>query len=144
MNLNEIVELTNLKLADEMLTYAELRPYFNMVVDEINQLMNTCYPQFPALPLLTDVYTAIPDKYIRTVITTGAAWHYYCVDEEGMATAPQYNNDYQSGLFYMLRDELSLVPEEYQADIQQGGVRAASDDAYGDRGLELSGFDITI
>lgn len=140
MKLNDIVNLTNLKLADELCTYVELLPYFNMVIDDINSLMNAEFPLLPIPPLETDEYTHIPDRYIRTVITTGAAYKYYVADEEGMATANQYAQDYNNALFLMERDYSALIPEEYQADLNQGSVRMQSDEDYGDRGLDVNGF----
>ena len=140
MKLDEIVQLTNIKLADELCSYIELKPYFDMVVDEINATMNTVFPVFPTLPLTTDEYTAFPDQYVRSVVVPGAAHKYYVADEEGSATATQYATDYQSGMFYMLRDYSHCVPEEYMADRQQGSVRAQWDEDYGDRGIELNGY----
>ena len=40
MKLEKLVQLTNLKLADELLSYVELLPYFNMVIDDINAIMD--------------------------------------------------------------------------------------------------------
>lgn len=144
MKLENLVRLTNMKLADELLSYVELLPYFNMVIDDINSVMNTNFPDFPEPPLDTDEYTAIPDRYLRMVVVTGAAYKYYVVDEEGAGTAPQYASEFNSNIFLMLRDYLALVPEEYQADKQQGSVRAKVDEDYGDRGLELHGYDFSI
>ena len=86
MKLEQLTRLTNLKLADELLSYVELLPYFNMVIDDINAVLNAQFPSFPEPPLETDEYTAIPDKYIRTVVVPGAAYKYYVVDEEGVGT----------------------------------------------------------
>lgn len=144
MKLEKLVQLTNLKLADELLSYVELLPYFNMVIDDINAIMNTTFPEFPEPPLETDEYTAIPDRYLRMVVVVGAAYKYYVIDEEGQGTAPAYANEYNTNMFIMERDYLALVPDEYQADIRQGSVRAQFDEDYGDRGLELHGFDFTV
>lgn len=144
MKLEQLTRLTNLKLADELLSYVELLPYFNMVIDDINAVLNAQFPSFPEPPLETDEYTAIPDKYIRTVVIPGAAYKYYVVDEEGVGTAPVYADEYNTNTFLMLRDYLPFIPEEYQADVHQGSVRAKVDDDYGDRGLELNGYDFTI
>lgn len=144
MLLTELVKLTNLKLADELLSYVELLPYFNSIIDDINSAMNTNFPDFPAPPLSTDEYAHIPDRYLRSVVVTGAAYKYYVVDEEGMGTASQYAADYSNALFLMQRDYLDLVPEEYQADIRQGSVRMAKDDAYGDRGIIVNGNEFII
>ena len=63
-------------------------------------------------------YTAIPDKYIRTVVIPGAAFKYYITDEEGSYAAPKYEEDYRQGLFYMERDFSFSVPQEYRVDDQ--------------------------
>ena len=47
---------------------------------------------------------------------------YYTTDEEGAAVAPKYEEEFLKGLFYMERDYLNLVPEQYQEVINQGWV----------------------
>ena len=90
MKLERLVQLTNLKLADELLSYVELLPYFNMVIDDINAIMNTTFPNFPEPPLETDEYTAIPDRYLRMKEVVEDDYKYYVIDEEGQGTAPAY------------------------------------------------------
>ena len=57
-----------------------------------------------------------PNKYIRSVVITGAAYKFYVTDEEGIITATQYQYDYLNNLFAMKRDYSASVPEEYLAD----------------------------
>ena len=63
-----------------------------------------------------------PDKYIRTVVIPGAAYKFYITDEEGISTATKYEQEYLTNLFYMERDYLPLLPEEYKASQDQGHI----------------------
>ena len=143
MKLANIVSLTNLRLADELLSYVELKPLLDMVIDDINSDANAKYPYFPEVPLTTDEYTAFADCYIRSVVTVGAAYYYYMIDEEG-GNASAYSQLYTDNRFIMLRDTLSSIPDQYQASIDQGSVRAKWDEDYGDRGVEVDGSDFII
>jgi hypothetical protein len=128
MKYNTIVELISKHLADELVGENEMLSYMDRVVDDINTRLNTVFPTFTefkeqavangSFELLDLDYTAIPDKYIRTVISPGAAHKYYITDEEGGYAAPKYEEDYNRGLFYMERDYSFSVPEQYRADSQ--------------------------
>lgn len=144
MILTTIVSRINKKLAGELLTYAELTPFLDEVIDEINTNLNAAYPVFSDLDSNATEYIAFPDKYIRSVVVPGAAWRFYVSDEEGMATAQQYQMDYKEGLFLMMRDMLYNIPEEYQADVQQGTVEFQSDIDHGIRGIEVNGNSFII
>ena len=128
MLIKDIVNLINQKLAGELLSYSELRPFMDCVIDDINSQLNACYPTFSSLEASGE-YVAFPDKYIRSVIVPGTAWYYYVVDEEGTPTAQQFSGDYSRNLFIMQRDMLYNVPEEYQADSLQGTIASPIDDA---------------
>lgn len=125
---SNVINLIRKHLGDELVTEAELYGYIDRVIDDINAQLNTCFPTFTEFSEenygisgnLLD-YTAIPDKYIRTVIVPGAAFKYYTTDEEGGLAAPKYEEDYRQGLFYMLRDYSFSVPAKYRAD-EQGFV----------------------
>lgn len=140
MKYNTIVGLISKHLADELVSESEMLSYMDRVIDDINTQLNTVFPTFtefkeqqlaytPQEDLeLTDLdYTAIPDKYIRTVVIPGAAHKYYTTDEEGGYAAPKYEEDYRQGLFYMIRDYSFSVPNQYRAD-SQGYVQTQDSD----------------
>ena len=78
-------------------------------------------------------------NYIRLVIVPGAAWHFYVNDEEGMQTATQYQTEFEKGLFLMLRDYATQVPELYQVTaVTQGSIKGNDDNyAVGDWGISV-------
>lgn len=135
MKYSDILELISKQLADEIVSQAEMLGYMDRVIDDINIRLNTCFPTFTEFKVsqldiersendenaLDLDYTAIPDKYIRTVVIPGAAFKYYTTDEEGMYAAPKYEEDYNRGLFYMERDFSFSIPQEYRMD-EQGYV----------------------
>lgn len=138
MLVTDVQKLFNNALAGDTLSINEMLPHLDAAIDGINDNMNTVFPVFSELPIGTPglEYNFFPDKYIRTVVIPGAAWHYYVMDEEGLQTAPQYQTDYEKGKFIMLRDMLYDIPEEYQAEVEQGSVIAPDDnDTLGYRGL---------
>lgn len=59
-------------------------------------------------------YTAIPDKYLRTLII-GVAYKYYIRDEEGEKVASEYWQNYQQALFEILRDYDQYVPDVFRS-----------------------------
>lgn len=127
MKITTLVQNINSQLAGELLSIAELTVFVDKAIDEINTRLNTKFPVLSdviALAKANDFtsfdYIAIPDKYIRTVVVPGTAFKYYTTDEEGAAVAPKYEEEFLKGLFYMERDYLNLVPEEYQDSSDQG------------------------
>ena len=125
MKYNTIVNLISKHLGGELVSEGEMLDYMDRVVDDINDRLNTTFPTFTEFKENnTDTaaevleYTAFPDKYIRSVVIPGAAYKYYITDEEGSYAAPKYEEAYNNGLFYMLRDYSFRVPAEYQADEQ--------------------------
>lgn len=138
MLISNIQKLFNGALAGETLSIREMLPHLDAAIDGINDKLNTCYPVFSDLDVTASdaEYNYFADKYIRTVVIPGAAWHYYVMDEEGLQTAPQYQADYENGKFIMQRDTLYNIPEEFQADPEAGSIIGMSDnDALGFRGL---------
>lgn len=138
MLITNIQKLFNSALAGETLSVKEMLPHLDAAIDGINDKLNTCYPVFSELDLTTAnaEYSYFPDKYIRTVVIPGAAWHYYVMDEEGLQTAPQYQLDYENGKFIMQRDMLYNIPEEFQADEEAGSIVGMEDNTtLGTRGL---------
>lgn len=144
MLISTLVQNINSQLAGELLSIGELTVFIDKAIDDVNTRLNTKFP------VLTDViaaaqangsssfeYNAIPDKYIRTVVVPGAVFKYYTTDEEGAAVAPKYEEEFLKGLFYMERDYLNLVPEEYQESLDQGYIRGngiLETDEYNSRG----------
>lgn len=125
MKYNDIIGLISKHLADEIVSESEMLSYMDRVIDDINARLNALFPTFteykeanPDVDNTALDYTAIPDKYIRTVVIPGAAFKYYTTDEEGGYSSPKYEEDYKQGLFYMERDYSFSIPEEYRADEQ--------------------------
>ena len=138
MLITHIQKLFNNALAGETLSIKEMTPHLDAAIDSINDKLNTRYPVFSELDLTVEnaEYNYFPDKYIRTVVIPGAAWHYYVMDEEGLQTAPQYQLDFENGKFIMQRDMLYNIPEEFQADAEAGSIIGNIDNnALGFRGL---------
>lgn len=138
MLITTIQKLFNTALAGETLTIREMLPHLDYAIDSINTKLNTCYPVFSDLDIQSAdaKYDFFEDKYIRTAVIPGAAWHYYVMDEEGLQTAPQYLKDFNDGMFVMQRDTLYSIPEEWQADPEAGSVIGNLDnDTVGFRGL---------
>lgn len=123
MRISEIVKRINEKLAGETLLYSQLEVFLDEVIDDINAKLNSKFPAFSTVyttdALKNDMgYDYFPEKYIRTVVVIGAAYKFFCTDEEGLPTAQQYSFDYNTNLFVMERDYSALVPEEYRASEQ--------------------------
>ena len=129
----------NTYLAGEQLSWKMMAIHVNWVVDQINEYLNACFPQFEDTPKDDDdnvrTYTAIPDLYIRTVIVPGAAHHFFMIDDEGATAEQDFNFLYQQGLFNMLRDYSHSIPDEYQADKDNGQVESTYEDSWGLRGI---------
>ena len=126
MRIKDIVKLTNTYLAGEQLVYTKLLPFYDAVIDEINNRLNSTYPSFSSLNIYdldadTAVYDYFPDNYIRSVVALGAAHKFYEMDEEGVVYDTSYEQDYERNLFYMTRDHIDHVPVMYQSD-STGGV----------------------
>lgn len=129
MKISTLIQNINSQLAGELLSIGELTVFVDKAIDDINTRLNTKFPvmsdvieQTKAEGATSFEYTAIPDKYIRTVVVPGAVFKYYTTDEEGAAVAPKYEEEFLKGLFYMERDYLNLIPEEYRETLDQGWV----------------------
>lgn len=137
MKITAIVRDINAKLAGEMLSFYELAVHLDSAVDEINAKLNTKFPTFTEVVEEGIIeYTAIPDKYIRTVVIPCAAFKYFITDEEGSPVAPKYEEDFFKGLFYMERDFIALIPEEFLETFEQGSIEFENQE---DRGLFFDG-----
>ena len=135
MKYNVLVGLISKHLADEIVSEGEMLSYMDRVIDDINTRLNTIFPTFTEYKednkeLTAELldYTAIPDKYLRSVVVPGAAYKYYTTDEEGSYAAPKYEEEYRAALFYMERDFSFRVPEQYRAD-EQGYVEIEGSDS---------------
>lgn len=124
MLISKLIQNINTQLDGELLGVHEVCSVIDKSIDDINARLNTCFP------VLSDLmseqqgnvieYTAIPDRYIRTVVIPGAVFKYYTNDEEGAAVAPKHEEEFLKGLFFMERDYMMHVPEQYQCDGTQG------------------------
>lgn len=135
MKYNILVGLISKHLADEIVSEGEMLSYMDRVIDDINTRLNTVFPTFTEYKednkeLTAELldYTAIPDKYLRSVVVPGAAYKYYTTDEEGSYAAPKYEEEYRTALFYMERDFSFRIPEQYRAD-EQGYVEIDGSDS---------------
>lgn len=119
IEINKIVQRINSLLAGETLTFDQLKPHLDSVIDDINSRLNSTFPSFSEFQEDeyggTYNYDFFPEKYVRSVIAVGAAFYFYTTDEEGIESAVEYGRQYAQNLFYMERDYLDQVPEEYQA-----------------------------
>lgn len=139
MLVSKIQSLINQNLAGEMLSYKQMLVHLNWALDEINAVLNSEFPEFEAN--MTE-YTAIPDRYIRMCIVPGAVHHFYVVDEEGQTGEYLFAQEFEMNKFRMLRDYSHNIPEEYQADKDNGTTESTYEDANGQRGVEGLTFDI--
>ena len=114
MLLQQLTTLVNNNLAGENLSYARMKPFLDNVIDDINEDLGAIYPAFSELDTSAEAYTAFPDKWLRSVVSFGAAWYFFLVDEEGISTAETLQQLYFTNLFKMQRDMIDSVPEQYQ------------------------------
>jgi len=141
MKILDIVAGVNELLAGERHSFAQLKRFLDRTIDDINAQLNSTFPVFSELDTSAEVYDLFPDRYIRTVVWPGAAWYYFTADEEGISTAPQYQMDYDRGLFMMTRDYFNQVPVEYQATevtplLEQG------DPTLSEGGMFINGYNL--
>ena len=121
ININTIVNYINERLAGEQLLYSQLLVFLDGTIDDINQALNSNFPAFSEFSEKDENYpdyNFFPDRYIRTVVVTGACAKFYICDEEGAAVAEQYQYEYKEKLFLMVRDYSHQVPEKYRAEHQ--------------------------
>lgn len=144
MKISTLIQNINSQLAGELLSLPELTVFIDKSIDDINTRLNTTFPVLSELIIALQQtgdtvyeYTAIPDRYIRTVVIPGAVFKYYTTDEEGAAVAPKYEEEFLKGLFYMERDYMPYVPEKYQASDTQGYVGYPFTDKSTEGGLSI-------
>jgi len=141
MLISKIVANVNTLLAGERHSYLQLIPYLDKTIDYINSNLGSTYPAFSELPDGASSYDFFPDRYIRTVVQVGAAWHYFTTDEEGITTAQQYQYEYEQNMFLMERDFIMLVPAEYKAPTIASLVME-NDLVTGERGVYVDGWNL--
>lgn len=141
MKLKDITLKVNELLAGERHSYAQIVNFLDRTIDDINSQLNSTFPAFSEIPEGKAEYDYFPDRYIRSVVCVGAAWYYFTTDEEGISTAPQYQYDYDRGLFIMLRDYFNDVPVEYQSTSLKALVMA-KDVEDGESGVTVNGWAI--
>lgn len=122
MLIRQIKDRVNTRLAGEQLTYSQLLPYLDAVVDDINARLHAKFKIFSEVSTgnLDIEYAEFPDVYIRSVVCVGAAVRWYQDDEEGIATAESLLQEYRNNLFLMERDYGPLVPDEKKAINKSG------------------------
>ncbi len=101
ININTIVNYINERLAGEQLLYSQLLVFLDGTIDDINQALNSNFPAFSEFSEKDENYpdyNFFPDRYIRTVVVTGACAKFYICDEEGAAVAEQYQYEYKDYL----------------------------------------------
>ena len=101
MLIARLIQSINTQLDGELLGVNDVCDIVDKAIDDINTRLNTRFP------VLSDIlaaqgnrateYTAIPDRYIRTVVIPGAVHKFYITDEEGAAVAPKHEEEYQKG-----------------------------------------------
>jgi hypothetical protein len=136
MKIVDIVKGVNSLLAGELLSQKELQTHLDSVIDDINRDLNATFPAFSELPATVTEYTAFPDQYLRKVVFPGVAYYFYMMDEEGAQSAPAYQDKYNMEKFFMIRDYLSRVPEQYKRPVLAQDV-FAPDVEYG---IDMSVF----
>lgn len=141
MKLSIITSRLNQLLADEHHSFSELLIHLDGAIDAINSRLSSTFPAFSEIPEGMDEYSYFPDRYIRSVVLPGAAWRYFTTDEEGISTAPQYQMEFEQGLFIMLRDYFNDVPEEYRVT-KIKAVHINSDVEAGESGVSVNGWTI--
>lgn len=114
MKIQALVNLVNNNLAGETLSYSRMKQFLDNVIDDINEDLGSIYPAFSELEPSVDVYDMFPDKWLRSVVSFGAAYYFFLVDEEGIMTAESLERIYMNNLFKMQRDLVGHVPEQYQ------------------------------
>lgn len=141
MKIADIVAGVNELLAGERHSFAQLKRHLDRTIDDINTQLASKFPAFSELDPSADTYDYFPDRFIRMVVWPGAAWYYFVADEEGNQTSPQYQYDYDRGLFVMTRDFFNQVPEEYQST-DTTPLKEEGSFADGEGGIFVHGYNL--
>lgn len=148
MLVSEIVRKVNEQLAGERLTVTKMMTHLDYAIHDINQAMNADFPtvsSYAAAKVADETfastelvnYNLMPDRYIDTVLVLGAARHFYRVDEEGAVSAPVLDAEYGKNLFFMQRDYIHAIPEEYQDCSYNGSINHSERKTTGSEVMEL-------
>lgn len=133
MKINNLCSFINKNyIASENLRNQDLIGYMDIVMDDINDRLHATFPVFSEWqeyvtkyntdnrnnpdfePLDIEVYSAIPARYLRTVVAVGAALNFFTNDEEGEQVSQKYYIQYERNMSNMIRDYMELVPNEFQ------------------------------
>ena len=144
MEIKKIIDYVNRGyIASEYLRAPDIYYYMDLVIDDINERLQSKFPVFSEWedfvnkwnayvsqgtehPVITGPdgqklflrdatkYDAFPDTYLRTVVALGVAAKFYTRDEEGEQVAIDYQNRYEMALFKMVRDYHNQVPLYFQ------------------------------
>lgn len=169
MELKKIVDNINRGyIASDYLRYPDCAYFMDMVIDDINEALNSNYPTFSEWEDFVDdwnkiiednnfpkewlrdrtIYDAFPDRYLRSVVGVGTAVKFYGRDEEGESVALDYQNRYQQALFMMTRDFHHLVPlffrNEFGGYIDFSCIREAGPRNLHPRGVVMNGDNTRI
>lgn len=133
MNISKLCTFVNNNyIISENLRNVELMGYMDIVIDDINDRLQASFPTFSEwndyvttynvahkdvpdfTPLSIDTYSAIPARYLRSVVALGAALNFFTNDEEGEQVSTKYYIQYERNMFNMIRDYQELVPIEFR------------------------------
>lgn len=133
MNIDKLCSFINKNyIISENLRNIELYGYMDIVIDDINDRLQSNFPTFSEwkdfaieynathseeedfVALDVDVYSVIPARYLRSVVAIGAALNFFTNDEEGEQISTKYYIQYEKNLFNMVRDFHNLVPVMFQ------------------------------
>ena len=152
MNIKNLIKfINNNYIISEKLRETELYGYIDIVIDDINDRLQACFPSISEWityvtqynttheeKLDPDVYSVIPPKYLRSVCALGAALNFYTNDEEGEQVASKYYIQYERNISNMVRDYIELVPAEFQVNV--GGYITTPYNAYEDYNASTEGI----
>lgn len=133
MNIEKLCAfINNNYIISENLRNLELYGYMDIVIDDINDRLQSNFPTITEwkdyvteyntthsnepdyVPLDISVYSVIPARYLRSVVAIGAALNFFTNDEEGEQIATKYYIQYERNIFNMIRDFHELVPLEFR------------------------------
>lgn len=157
MNIDQLCSFINKNyIISDNLRSVELKGYMDIVIDDINDRLQSKFPtisewnsfveQYNAEhnmdpdyePLDVTVYSVIPARYLRSVVAIGAALNFFTNDEEGEQVASKYYIQYERNIANMVRDFHERVPLEFREE--EGGYISNSYNGYEDREASIEGI----
>lgn len=128
MNIKQLIAfIMNNYITTEVLHDVDVIGYMDIVIDDINDRMQTAFPVFSEWPLFVEAwnanhpddlldpayYSAIPRNYLRSVVAPGTAVNFFTSDEEGEQVAGKNYFAYERNISKMVSDYMELVPDIY-------------------------------